>query len=94
MSTIYTESREQTEAALAVIRWFDYEVSSLHHALVMAAERNETDAKDPEVLAMPPAVAGHLIESGQRWRAIADRALELSEKLGDVEQIDSRPHAL
>jgi hypothetical protein len=91
MTTINTENREQAQAVLDLVRWFDYESSSLHHALIMAAERNETDALDPEVQQIP-AVVATLTESGQRWRAIAARSLELSENLGDLEQLDSRNH--
>ena len=86
-TAIYAETSEQRDAVLELVHWFDNEYTSLYHALVMAAERNEADARDPEVLKMPPAGAGHLVESGQRWRAIADRVLALGEKLGDTEEL-------
>lgn len=87
MTTIHTENGEQKQAVLDLVRWFDNEYTSLHHALVMAAESNETSAKDPDVEKFP-AVVGVLTESAQRWRAIAARALELGENLGDLEKFD------
>ena len=86
-TAIYAETSEQRDAVLELVHWFDNEYTSLYHALIKAAERNDADAQDPEVLAMPPAVSGHLMESGQRWRAIADRVLALGEKLGDTEEL-------
>lgn len=106
MSVLYTESREQRDAVLAVVRWFDEENTSVHHALIMAAERNEESARDPEVLryGVPegePIPEGHtnaitqlLIESAARWRAIAAQIAPLSEHLGDVERVRYNPHAL
>lgn len=93
MSTIYTESREQRDAVLELVRWFDNESSSLHHALIMAAERNEADALDPEVQKIPVVVAT-LTQSGQRWREIAAHVLVLTEKIGDPETIDYNAHQM
>ena len=87
MSTIRVNTPEQGHTVLELVRWFDYESSSLHHALIMAAERNEADALDPEAQKFP-AVVATLNESGQRWRAIAARVLEIDEKLGGDVPLD------
>lgn len=84
-TTVHTTDRAQRDTVIDLVHWFDTEYTSVHHALIMAAESNETSAKDPDVQKFP-AVVGVLTESAARWRAIADRALEIGEKLGDTEQ--------
>jgi hypothetical protein len=90
MTIVYTADSDQARAVLDLVRWFDNESTSLHHALVTMAQHNESDALDPEVQKYP-AVVGHLTESAARWRAIAARVNDLSEKLGDVEALDDNP---
>jgi hypothetical protein len=87
MSTITVASKEQGRIVGDLVRWFDYESSSLHHALIMAAERNESDAA--EVAEAHPAVAEVLRQSGASWRKHAARVMELSEALGDTDEIDT-----
>jgi hypothetical protein len=87
MTALNVADPAQRDAVLDLVRWFDHESTSLHHALIMAAERNEADALDPEVQQLP-AVVQVLTESGQRWRAIAARTLELMDKLADVDELD------
>jgi hypothetical protein len=86
MTTLIVKDQDQGQGIAELVRWFDYESSSLHHALIMAAERNEADALDAEVQQFPPVVAT-LTESAQRWRAIAARVLELAEKVGDPDDV-------
>ena len=89
MTTIHTVDKAQAQAVLTLVHWFDNEVTSLHHALVTMAQHNESNALDTEVQKFP-AVVATLTESAERWRAIAARALELSENLGDTEELDNR----
>lgn len=86
---VYTTDVAQAHGILALVRWFDVEASSLHHALVMAAEHNEADAR--QVDESHPAIAWVLRESAQSWRTHAKQVLDLHEGLGDVEDLDANP---
>jgi hypothetical protein len=83
---IHTESPAQEQAVLDLVRWFDNESSSLHHALVMAAEHNEADAR--QVDETYPVVAQVLRESASRWLTHAQKVLDLTADLGDTRAID------
>jgi len=81
MTQLNVTDRPQADAILELIRWFDNNSSSVHHALVMAAERNTEDAASVEAEA--PHVARVLRESAESWRKHATDVLALTEKLGE-----------
>jgi hypothetical protein len=72
---------EQRDAILELVRWFDNNSSSLHHALIMAAQRNEQDASTMQDEA--PWASQMLRESSQSWRQHATNVLALTDKLGE-----------
>lgn len=94
MTSLTVVDRAQGDAILELIRWFDNQSSSLHHALVMAAERNTEDAASVEAEA--PAVARVLRESAESWRKHATEVLTLTEKLGErigeVDDLNIHPY--
>jgi len=87
MSRLTVADQAQGDAILELVRWFDNCSTSLHHALIMAAERNEADVADIEAHA--PLAASILRESATSWRKHATEVLDLVEKLGeDIHEVD------
>lgn len=89
MSSLHVKDQAQAYGIEGLVRWFDNNSSSVHHALIMAAERNESDAEDPEVQKFP-AVVETLIQSAKRWRMHADEVLIHADKIGDPDDIHTR----
>jgi len=58
MTQLNVTDRPQADAILELIRWFDNNSSSVHHALVMAAERNTEDAASVATFGARCAVPG------------------------------------
>lgn len=71
---------EQKRAAFAMLLWIDNNWTSVHHALIMAAEHNERDAAMCEA-SDQAAVAEVLRQSSKSWRKHAEKVLELAEAL-------------
>jgi hypothetical protein len=71
---------DQRDAAYAMLLWIDNQWTSVHQALVMAAEHNERDAAMCEA-GDQEAVAQVLRQSGMAWRRHADELTKLAEAL-------------